>query len=440
MLGAGLAGLTCARDLARGGADVVVVEARERVGGRVEQERLPDGRALELGGEIVGVSHTAYLALAAELGLEVVPSFTAEQGEQAFDLADGVVLGEGWLDADDRASHARYEAALARIAATVDPDDPWSHPDARRLDELSLADLMRETGVTPRAWRRIEARHAGGAYWGVERHSVLGAARAAATADGRSTDDFDAWESLKLADGSGALPLRLARDLEGRIRLGAPVRSIAVGRPCRVGLASGEELTAPAVVCTIPVGPLRALAIEGVSDARLASLHRQRQALAGKVALAYERSIWRGTGCDGLIEGEHELGTTWVQGEGALSVLIRPEYYALVLAAPQAVRDDLVTAMLRRVLGDAADEPNLRRWRFWGTDPWTLGYVVALGAGRPDGGRPAARHPRAAVLRRGLRPVGRRLHGGCRAHRPCGRAGGPHGLTRRAAASRRPCR
>src|SRR6185436_3760642 len=88
-----------------------------------------------------------------------------------------------------------------------------------------------------------------------------------------------------------------------------------------------------------------------------------------------ERSIWRGTGCDGLVEGERELGTTWVQGEGALSTLIRPEYYALVLAAPQAGRDELVTALLRRVFGDAADEPHVRRWRFWGTDPWTLGYV-----------------------------------------------------------------
>jgi monoamine oxidase len=376
VLGAGLAGLSCARDLLRGGADVAVVEARDRVGGRVEQELLPDGRALQLGGEIVGVSLTAYLALAAELGLEVVPSFTAEEGEQAFDLADGVVLGEGWLDAADRASQARYEAELARIVATVDPDDPWSHPDARRLDALSLADLMRETGVTPRAWRRIEARHAGGAYWGVERHSVLGVARAAATADGHSPDDFDAWESLKLADGSGALPERLARDLEGRIRLAAPVRAIAAGRPCRVTLASGEELTANAVVCTIPVGPLRAIAIQGVSDARLASLHRQRPVVAGKVSIAFERSIWRGTGCDGLVEGERELGTTWVQGEGALSTLIRPEYYALLLAAPQAVRDELVTAMLRRVFGEAADEPQLRRWRFWGTDPWTQGYVT----------------------------------------------------------------
>ncbi len=50
MLGAGLAGLSCARDLARGGTDVTVLEARDRVGGRVEQIRLDGGRPVQLGG------------------------------------------------------------------------------------------------------------------------------------------------------------------------------------------------------------------------------------------------------------------------------------------------------------------------------------------------------------------------------------------------------
>ena len=75
VLGAGLAGLAAARDLARGGADVTVLEARERVGGRVEQIRIDDGRPVQLGGEVVGPFHTAYLGLVAELGLTLEPSY-----------------------------------------------------------------------------------------------------------------------------------------------------------------------------------------------------------------------------------------------------------------------------------------------------------------------------------------------------------------------------
>src|SRR6478735_207664 len=69
VLGAGLAGLSAARDLAAAGTDVLVLEARDRVGGRIEETVLPDGRRVQLGGEVVGRAHTSYLALAAELGL-----------------------------------------------------------------------------------------------------------------------------------------------------------------------------------------------------------------------------------------------------------------------------------------------------------------------------------------------------------------------------------
>ena len=75
VLGAGLAGLTAARELAKGGADVVVLEARNRPGGRVEQTTLADGRLVQLGGEVVAPVHTAYTELVGELGLTLVPAF-----------------------------------------------------------------------------------------------------------------------------------------------------------------------------------------------------------------------------------------------------------------------------------------------------------------------------------------------------------------------------
>src|SRR4051794_36943778 len=101
VVGGGLAGLACARDLARAGTDVLLVEARERVGGRVEGVELDDGRTLQMGGEIVGQVHHAYLGLAAELGLALVPSYVDEPGEPGFDLIDGaagVVARRGHAD------------------------------------------------------------------------------------------------------------------------------------------------------------------------------------------------------------------------------------------------------------------------------------------------------------------------------------------------------
>ena len=101
VLGAGLAGLTAARDLARGGADVLVLEARSRVGGRVEATTLPDGRTVELGGEVVGHAHTSYLELVEELGLSVEPSYVADPGEMSWGLHEGVFVGDEapWMSA-----------------------------------------------------------------------------------------------------------------------------------------------------------------------------------------------------------------------------------------------------------------------------------------------------------------------------------------------------
>ena len=71
--GAGLAGLSAARDPMNQGTDVIVLEARNRPGGRVEQTTLADGRIVQLGGEVMGPFHHADLQLVDEVGL--IPSF-----------------------------------------------------------------------------------------------------------------------------------------------------------------------------------------------------------------------------------------------------------------------------------------------------------------------------------------------------------------------------
>ena len=119
VLGAGLAGLAAARDLAAGGADVVVLEARDRVGGRVEQICVDEGRPIQLGGEVVGPFHTAYLGLVEELGLTLQGSYTAIEGAMTFDLLEGVERAESWPfhDSADQAegiAHVRTDATRCR--------------------------------------------------------------------------------------------------------------------------------------------------------------------------------------------------------------------------------------------------------------------------------------------------------------------------------------
>jgi monoamine oxidase len=384
VLGAGLAGLAAGRDLVRGGADVVVLEARGRPGGRVEQTALADGRLVQLGGEVVGRFHTAYTGLVRELGLTLVPSFTDLPGEDTWVLAGGRVIGDGmpWGTDADVASYAAADRAFAALAATVDPDDPWSHPDAARLDTISVGDWLRAEGATPNAVRARDLAMLALAAESVERTSLLADLRKEAAAGAHGFYAYDVWESLRVAEGSATVALRMADELGERVRYGTRVVRVDVGTGraagCAVVTANGERFAAEAVVCALPVGPLRDVAVSGVPAERLASLDRQRHALAAKAVFAYPSSFWEAQGQNGVACFETAvLGGTWVQREGIVSALVPPERLAALLTTSPAQVEAELTAELAAAFGPRAREPSAVWLRRWGVDPFTQGYVTA---------------------------------------------------------------
>ncbi|GBG38345.1 flavin monoamine oxidase family protein [Mycobacterium montefiorense] len=379
VLGAGLSGLSAARDLMKAGADVIVLEARGRVGGRVEQITLDDGRIVQLGGEVVGTGHTAYQKLVAELGLTLIPSYVAEPGELTYVLDDQTYIGDEptWFSNDDQRSMREVKHEFAALAATVDPDDPWSHPDAVSLDAMPVMSWLRCIGATPNVRRALEAGQLGLSSGSFERTSLLALLRKAASMPSKELYAYDEWENLRVAEGSATVALRMAAELGDRIRLSSPVRSIKVASgSSAVQLVSGELVEANAVVSSLPAGPFRDIAVEGVSDARLESLRRQRHALAAKFVAAYERPFWRDRGQNGLTESEGILGSSWPQTEGVLSCLVPPERIAAYLSTSMEHRQEEALAELANWFGAPALTPVATFERLWGTDPWTQGYVT----------------------------------------------------------------
>jgi monoamine oxidase len=145
IVGAGLAGLTAARDLHRAGCDsFVVLEARDRVGGRTLNHDLGDGRISEAGGQWIGPGQTAIANLARELQIDTFPTyytgktvFLAGDGRQAVDL-------QGTFGTDPKIA-----AKLSALARDVPSGAPWKAPNAAELDKLSVGDWLAQQAIKP---------------------------------------------------------------------------------------------------------------------------------------------------------------------------------------------------------------------------------------------------------------------------------------------------
>ena len=216
-----------------------------------------------------------------------------------------------------------------------------------------------------------------------ERTSLLAELRKHAALGGDGFYDLERWESLRVSEGSAAVALAMAAEVGPEaIRFGAAVQRVSIRSDrVEVTLHGGEAVAAEAVVCTIPAGPLRAIEISGLSDARLRSLRSHRHALAAKVVATYEASFWQESGQNGLAETEWLFGSTWPQGPGILSLLVPPERLSAFLATPEAVRSSTVVDGLVALYGEAARFPSAMLERAWGVDPFTQGYIASWAPG-----------------------------------------------------------
>ena len=221
VVGAGFAGLAAARALAAAGRSVVVLEARDRVGGRTLNAEIGDGEVVEIGGQWVGPTQDRVAALAAAVGVETFPTHTEGANLLRLDgrlrRYSGTIPRLGPLGAARRRPRpAQAQRALARGSI---PAAPWAARDAERLDATSLADWVERTMFTRTAKRlmRVAAR----TVWGAEPEelSMLHMAfylRSAGSFE-MLTDVEGGAQQDRLVGGSQEVAIRVAAELGDRV-------------------------------------------------------------------------------------------------------------------------------------------------------------------------------------------------------------------------------
>ncbi len=387
IVGAGLSGLRAASMIAAAGRSVVVLEARDRVGGRTLTQAV-GGSSFDLGGQWIGPGQRRLAALADELGIRTFPTFC--DGKKILDLDGALTEYRSSIPSLSMVNLLQLQAALTYLDTkyrTIPATSPTDAPDAAELDAMTL-ETWRNRFVKSKAVRGVldaavrvifgsECGDMSALFFLQYLSSGGGILRLAEIRGGAQQDRF--------VEGAQTFSLRLAERLGDAVVLGAPVERVEQGeRGARVVTAKGTYEAARVIVAVPPALAGRIRYEPPLPYRRDLATQRHPMGATVKILATYDAPFWREKGYSGEVVSSH--GPMSVVFDNGAHDGSQPALLGFVVGSrarawssfPEETRRDTILENLVRYFGRAAAFPTHYHEMNWTEEPWTRGCPVAV--------------------------------------------------------------
>ena len=394
IVGAGLAGLTAARNLVSQGRTVVVLEARDRVGGRLLNHSLPGGAVTELGGEYIGPTQDRIAALAKDVGVDTFKTYN--EGSNLL-LLDGKVsrYPAAGLPTDPAVASdiIRLIGLIDGLAKTVPVDTPWTAPRAEEFDGQTLQTFL-DANVRNRGTLALTGA-ATKTIWGAEARDisllyalayVAGAGNAGTPGSfARLITTAGGAQESRFVGGSQQVAIELAKRLGDRVVLSTPVRRIAQTDRGVTVTSDKVTVTAGRAIVAIPPAVSAFIDWSPLLPARRAQLiQRTPPGSLIKAEAIYDRPFWRDARLSGQVIADTGLTRATFDNsppEGSPGIVfgfVGGTEARTWNDQPPAARRDEFLEQLSTFFGSEARKPADFIEKSWADEEWTRGCPVAV--------------------------------------------------------------
>jgi len=384
VVGAGLAGLTAARRLSEAGRSVIVLEARDRVGGRVWTRTARSGVPVDMGACFIGPHHDRMHALATEMGVATFPTFVA--GDNLLATGGNVRRYRGDIPRISPVALLSAAQAIARMnamAKKVPVDAPWDAPKAAEWDALSVRAWLSAARVPTRLARDlVEATVRACFASDLSEVSLLNWLFLARSAGGIESlmNIAGGYQDAQFEGGVGRIPDAMAAALGDAVVLGTPVTAVTQHAD-RVEVAGANvTVTARRAVLALPRALAAGIRFDPVLPADHALLvHQVPAGTEVKMVAIYDEPFWRHDGISGAtVATDDDIEVTLdtcqpAHDQGVIAGYCAGPRARALSALGEADRRSVFLRMLTTRLGPKAASPVEVLEQNWGEEQWTRG-------------------------------------------------------------------